>query len=340
MITIHDVARAASVSISTVSRVVNGDPTVHPALRRQVEDAVHQLGYRPNAAARSLRRTRTETIAAVITDLPNPVSTEIVHGIESVARRRRVNLFLCDTRGSLRVQRAHIESLAERRVDGVIINSVGAHREELAALIEADIPVVIISRRAPGTGFAELIVDEHGASRAAFQSLFDLGHRRIGLVTHRFKVPAGDPMTSPHARIAAYRHAHSAAGERVDESLIVAALTVDEAHANTVALLSRPDRPTALVVGTHPYLADCLLAVRRAGLRIPEDLSLIAYGDSRWTEVHQPPITVIRMNYTEYGRRAAELLFAAGAGTATERTLFQQAELVTRGSCAPAPGAG
>ncbi|MGD9889812.1 MAG: LacI family DNA-binding transcriptional regulator [Dehalococcoidia bacterium] len=339
MTTIHDVAHAASVSISTVSRVVNGDPTVHPALRRQVEEAVQQLGYRPNAAARSLRRTRTETIAAVITDLPNPVFTEMIHGIESVARHRHVNLFLCDSRGSLRIQRAHVESLAERRVDGVIINAVGDHQQELAPLIEGGIPLVIISRRAPGTGFAELIVDEQDASVAAFQSLLDLGHRRIGLVMHRFRAPASGPVTSPHARIAAYRQAHALAGTPVDESLIVTPLTINEVYASTVALLSRADRPTALVVGAHPFLADCLLAVQRVGLRIPDDLSLIAYGDSRWTEVHQPPISVIRMDYIEYGRRAAELLFAVGADAATDRSLFQRAELVMRDSCAPAPGA-
>jgi len=143
MANIHDVARAAHVSISTVSRVVNHDPAVHPALRVAVEEAVRALRYRPNAAARSLRLARTSTVGVVVFELANPALITIVQEVERIARGRGVSIFLCESAGDFDAQGAHLERLLERRVDGVIVHPFGPYHAQVAPVREAGIPVCL-----------------------------------------------------------------------------------------------------------------------------------------------------------------------------------------------------
>jgi LacI family transcriptional regulator len=335
--TIRDVAREANVSIGTVSRVVNGHASVHPQIRQEVERAIRQLGYRPNAGARDLRRGRTGTIGVVISDLSNPIFTPSVQGIERVAGARGTSLFLCDSAGFANAQALHLERLHERRVDGVILHPTGSYQAQLAQFADAGIPVVLIGQRRPTGAAAEVVVDEYDASLDAVRLLLRLGHRRIGLVLQQFGAAPFLQTSAQNDRVAAYRQAHDAAGVAVDDSLIVAAPDAAVAQSSVEALLSQSSRPSALLCGAHPYAPDLLAAVRDAGLTIPDDLSFISYGDSPWARVYHPPLTVIRTDYPEYGRRAAELLFAIIDGRPTAGPLRQRSELVVRGSCAP-PG--
>jgi LacI family transcriptional regulator len=332
---IHDVARSANVSISTVSRVMNGDQTVHPALRDVVQDAVRRTGYRPNAAARSLRLARTNTIGVIVSDMLNPPFTSIVHGIARAAGERGVSLFLCDAGGSVEVQAAHLGRLHERRVDGVVIHPIGRYHRQVEPLRKDGIPVVIIGQRAPSGGHTEIVVDEDDASYEAVRHLLDMGHRRIAVVTRRWST-SSDSSTGG-SRVAVYRRAHADAGVPVDESLIFRSPGGEKTHAIVRELLRRPDRPTALICGIHSDAPEMLAAAKEAGLSIPGDLSIFSYGDSRWAQVHTPPLAVIRSDYDLYGRRAAGLLFALTAGEDEPVTLHHQAEFVARDSCAP-PG--
>jgi LacI family transcriptional regulator len=336
--TIRDVARSANVSVSTVSRVVNGDPAVHPVLRGQVEDTVRRLDYRPNAAARNLRRARTGTVGVVVSELLNPAFVAIVEGIERVASARGVGLFLCDSRTSNAGQAAHLARLHAQRVEGVVLQPFGGYSEQIAPLLRAGIPVVITGNRAPEGELPQVVVREHDASLAAFGLLLRLGHRRIA-----FSVRARGPLHGWSsagilgARLEAYRQAHVLAGVRPDIAQIIPAPGGALTYGLTRALLARADRPTALVCGIHTDAASMLLAVKDAGLRIPRDLSFITYGDSSWTEAYRPGITAIRRDFAAYGDRAARLLFDVAGGVDGDRVLFQDCELIERESCAPPP---
>lgn len=336
MATIRDVASAAHVSIATVSRVVNGDRSVHPGLRQLVEVAIEQLGYQPNAAARSLRLARTGTIGVIVPDLTNPTFTDILHGIEQVAAARGHSLFVCDAAGSFDAQGVHLDRLYGQRVDGILIHPLGPYQEQIAATRAKGIPVILMGQRSPSGMGPEIVVDEHEAAQAAFRTLFELGHRRIGLVIRSYGVEPSLPTASMPIRVRDYREAHAAAGVPVDETLLGAAHTLDEARARAGEMLARRDRPTALIAGMHRFTPGMLLAMREAGLRMPQDVSLIAHGDSLWANAFEPPITVIRLDYSAFGRRAAELFFAVAAGEAADGPLVQRSELVVRGSVAPA----
>jgi DNA-binding LacI/PurR family transcriptional regulator len=334
--TIRDVASAANVSIATVSRVVNGDRSVHPGLRRLVEEAIQRLGYRPNAAARSLRLARTGTIGVIVPDLTNPTFTDILHGIEQVAAARGASLFVCDAAGSFSAQAAHLDRLYGQRVDGILIHPLGPFQAQIAAARATGIPVIVMGQRSPSGMEPEIVVDEEEAACDGFRLLFGLGHRRIGLIVRSYGSEPAQAMASMPVRVRDYRRAHAETGIPVDESLLHSVQTLDEARLIAAEMLSRPDRPTALIAGMHRFTPGMLLAIREAGLRMPRDVSLLAHGDSLWANAFEPPITVIRLDYSEFGRRAAELFFAVGSGESSERTLFQRSELVVRHSCAPA----
>jgi len=338
MTTIRDVARSAQVSVATVSRVVNGDRGVHPLLRRHVEAAVQQLAYRPSAAARNMRRARTGMIGIVVSELLNPAFIAIVEGIERVASERGVGLFLCDSRRSSAAQLAHLARLHTQRVDGVVLQPYGPYREQIEPLLRDGIPVVITGNRSKEGDLPQVVVNEHGASLAAFRLLLGLGHRRIA-----FTVRGREPVAVETAegilgdRLNAYREAHAEASVPLDRTLIVTSPDPHETYHCTRALLRRPDRPSALVCGIHTDVADMLVAVKDAGLTVPRDLSFITYGDSRWTEAHSPAITAIRRDFAEYGTITAALLFALADRKQVEPILSLDCALVERESCAPPP---
>lgn len=337
MSTIHDVARAANVSITTVSRVMNGDARVHPTLRRAVEAAVHEIGYRPNAAARSLRLARTSTIGVVVPSLGNPVMPEIVHGIGRGATERGLGLFLCDSNDSTDQQGAHLQRLHERRVDGVIIYPAGPYAQQIAPLQAAGLPVVVIGQRVARGDGPQVVVDESDASYRATRSLLDLGHRHIAFIAPASASGSRARWGVMGARVAVLKQAHRDAGVPVDPSFIVAAEDSRGTQAAAAALMRRADRPTAVIVGRHAETPAVLLAIKELGLTVPRDVSLVAYGDSCWAEVFDPPISVVRSDYEAFGRRAIDLLQAISDGLAEMTIVHHPAEFVPRGSYAPPP---
>lgn len=330
--TILDVAKLADVSIATVSRVINGDAAVRPRTRRLVEEAITTLDYRPNAAARSLRLARSQTLGLLITDLGNPVYIDVVHGIEDVARAHGYALFLCDAANDAEVANVHLERLYERRVDGLIVYLALEQPPALSLFRDSSRPVVAMGPRAARSGFPAVLVGEIEATVEAIRRVIALGHRRVAIVLR--DVPAG----RFRYRTEPVRRELEAAGIAWDAGLVLTADDGEACRAVVGAALARPNRPTALIVGTHSYTPWALQAVNQAGLRIPDDLSVLAYGDSAWAAAYQPPLTVVHIDYARWGREAATLLMQImEPPSVTPPTLTLRAEVIERGSLGPAP---
>jgi LacI family transcriptional regulator len=334
MTTILDVARLADVSIATVSRVINGDPAVRPTTRRLVEEAIAQLDYRPNAAARSLRLARSHTLGLIVSDLANPIYMEVVHGIESVARAHGYSLFLCDGSNDPEVENIHLERLYERRVDGVILYPAGDLPPAVARFKESKSPVVAMGPAAVRCDLPGVIVNERPATVAAIQRLLALGHRRIGVINR--DVPPG----RFRFRTNPIRQELEAAGI-AGQPTVVDATTEEHCRDLTRALLAGPDRPTALVVLTHLLTPHVLQAVYDAGLRIPDDVSVVAYGDSAWATAHRPPLAVVRIDYRAWGRETAEVLLRriVAPDEKSPKTV-RGAQFIERASIGPPPRSG
>ena len=213
MATITDVARIAGVSVSTVSHVVNGTRTVGPETRGRVVAAIEETGYRQHAVARALRRARTDSIGLVVSDTGQPVFAEMVRGVEHEARAAGFTLLLANSAEDHDLERASVQALRERRVDGLLLAQVSGTDAELVRSMTADgLPVVLIDRLSiPEVD--QVGVENAGPMRALVRHLIDTGHRRIALV-------AGDPGVPTLAeRRSGYEQALETAGIRLDPAL-------------------------------------------------------------------------------------------------------------------------
>jgi LacI family transcriptional regulator len=334
LITIRDVAREARVGVSTVSRVLNGSGYASPEARDRVMTAVDRLGYRPSLAARGLRRARTMTLGLLLPDLANPVFLSLLRGAEHAAQQHGFSLLICNAENSASVQALQMARLYEHRVDGLLLGGVVLTPGDLRAFIEAGIPTappalidgdrVVIPRTVP----------EGAASLEAFRYLIALGHRRIAMIGRGGASP-DTPRIIP-LRLRMYQRALTDAGIGHDPDLVTGAEGAGEFRALVRRLMALPDPPTAWVAASHGLTASLLIGLNELGLHIPDDASLIAFGDSEWALAHRPPLSVVRHDYYAEWRAWTEHLIAT-IEQCPERPSVPtfESEFVLRGSCAP-----
>jgi LacI family transcriptional regulator len=303
MSTIHDVARKAGVSSTTVSHVLNNTRFVSEELRNRVLESVNEVGYRPNILARSLRSGETKTIGLIVPDNSNPFFAEIARHIEDVGFERGYSLILCNSDNSQKKQSTYVDVLLSKRVDGIILISAGEKEDDLSGLFETGIPVVIADREIPEM-FADIVlVDNEAGGYIATKYLIDLGHRRIACVTGPSKV-------SPSAhRVSGYKRALDEAGLMLDPALIVPgdfSLQSGEVALNELLALKQP--PSAVFVCNDLMAIGAIRAAFDHGLRIPDDLSIIGFDDILLAPATFPALTTIAQPKLEIARTTTELL--------------------------------
>lgn len=327
-ITIRDVARRAGVSVGTASRAMNAAPGVMATTRAAVEAAAAELGYKPNAAARALRSRSSRLIGCLFSDLENPLYTRLFNSLQDRwADEGFVTLITASSARADRERRA-IQTFAERGLDAIVIAPGQPDDPELVRLLtDFPAPIFVVDRDVPIA--ADRVEFDHAdAMRRAVGHLAGLGHRRILPVFSNLGTRPGQ------LRHAAFDAAMQAAGLHVTDRIepdspdgtVFAALK---------ARLAGPDRPTAMIVQGTQVLLSALNALANAGLRVPEDVSLIAVGDSAMAEDHVPPITALRMEREALVDVIANQVLArirGQGGDVMQRTL--QYTLVERGSCA------
>jgi LacI family transcriptional regulator len=331
-VTIRDVARAAGVSVGSVSRVLNNSAHVSPDLRFRVEQAVSELGFVPSFFAQGMRGTVTHMIGIIVRDIASPLLARFVRAAqEELEATGYVVLVAChDERKERELDLLRI--LTKRHVDGLIMTTSSEDDAELVRLRELlRVPVVLYDREIPRTCDSVRIAHK-AVTRRALDYLLDLGHRRIALVT-------GAPLVFPsRARLEAYDEAFAARGLAVDPRFVRArSFSAFNSFAEICGLLDLADRPTALLLGGIDMLAEALRAVHDRGLAVPGDISLIGAGDSALARLATPPVTVVSWDFANLGQASAHLLKERLTGTAdmAPRHITFPAELVIRGSCAP-----
>jgi LacI family transcriptional regulator len=332
--TLKDVARAAGVSLGTASRVVNRADNVSPAIRNRVDQAIAELGFRPNLMAQSMRRGVSRTVGVLVRDITVPSLASFVTAVEAGLGEDGYAILLASTGDRAAREIDLLRLFAQRQVDGLIMTTGD---ETDPALIEArravGAPTILLDRIGAGGEDCLTVAHADGLDQAV-RALGQLGHRRIGLITGSAQVHPG------RDRIEGYRRGHEASGLSVDPRLIRTEGFGDESGwLAASALLDLPDRPTALIAGSSSMLAGVLRAVRARGLTIPDDLSLIAGSDSDLAALVTPSISVVRWSYDQLGRAAAALLVGRLNGDidSASRRLISPAELVLRNSCGPVP---
>lgn len=339
-LTIYDVARAAGVSVATVSRVLNHHRGVRPGTREQVMRAVRELNYQPNLIASALMTGQTRTVGLLVPDISNPFFAEICRGVEDAGAERGFSLVICNTDERLDLEAQKVNLLRKKAVDGIIFASAEVGDANIVELQQAGYPIVLISREVDGIEANSVSVDDFQGGYLATKHLIGLGHRRIAHL-------AGPLRTRPGLyRKKGYEAALEQADIEVDPALIAAGeFNLQSGRAMARALLERlPEPPTAVFAGNDLIAIGAIKELRQAGLRVPADVSVVGYDHTALAEVADPPLTSIAQPMHEMGRRAMELLLAAIAESPSATRTHQivlPPRLVVASSTAAAPtGAG
>jgi LacI family transcriptional regulator len=331
--TITDVASEAGVHPSTVSRVLNGHAgsTIRPATRERVLAAADILGYRPSALARSLRLQRTLTLGMLVPDITNPFFSSIIKGAEDAARERGYNLILCNSEDQAEREAAYLLLLRERQVDGVLIASSQMADETIEGLRADSFPFVLVNRAAQDGEDLAVVVDNHAAAVEVVAHLAALGHRRIGHIAGPQNTTTGrDRREGYEAGVRAHGLAH-------EPALVVEADAFSEDAGNRALgiMLAGPARPTAVFAANDLIAVGMLQRLRRIGVRVPDDLSIVGFNDIPLAGLLEPALTTVRVPQLAMGVAGAHLLIDRLEGRPIgEIRLTLPTELVIRASSA------
>ncbi|MEU3346824.1 LacI family DNA-binding transcriptional regulator [Streptomyces sp. NPDC006700] len=326
--TIRDVAARAGVSKSLVSLVLRGSGSVRPEKRQAVLAAVEELGYRPNAAARSLSERRTRTVGVLLNDMRNPWFVELLDGLNSRLHDAGLHMLLADGHLNRRLGEDLTRTFTELRVDGLV--AVGTLRDPRALRVAAGrVPTVVAGTREPELPGVDVVAgdDERGA-RLATEHLIALGHRHIAHIAGLGAV--GELRRRGYE--AALR-AHGLAGTALVEQ---GDLTEEGGYRATVRLLSRTRRPTAVFAANDMACVGALSAAEESGLRVPGDLSLAGYDNTYLSRLRHLWLTTVDNASHDVGRRAAQRLLDRIDDPHLPRTVdLTSPVLEVRGTTAP-----
>jgi len=323
--TMSDVARAAGVSLKTVSRVVNREPGVRPETSERVRCAIETLGFRRNEAARALRQGRvSRTLGLVIEDMANPFYFGIMRGVEEAVRALGLLVIATSSDESGERERELTLALCERRVDGLILVPAADDHSYLLPEMRLGVRIVFLDRPPQGIDADTVLVDNVGGAEAATSHLLAQGHRRVAMV--------GDTPTLFTAiqRLEGYRTALERHGIPYDECLVrLGRHDVGAAERAADELLALPDPPTAIFAGNN----RSTIGVLRASARDGRPIALVGFDDFELAELLPVPVTVVAADSVELGRQAALLLLERLAGRdGGPATVVVPTTLVPRGS--------
>lgn len=336
--TLLAVARASGVDPSTVSRVLREDPAVRvrPSTRERIKATARKLGYVPNVHARSLAMRRTMALGLIIPSAANVVYEPIIQGAEAAARSAGYVMLLTESSDLGEANTAYTELVLGGRVDGLLIAS-GTRRESLPkVLLQAGTNCLILNRRIRGPVPSIIEDDERGMARGV-EKLIGLGHTRIACLAGPVDVDTAA------RRLAGYKQAMRAAGLPVPHSYVQRA-PFDEAGGSEAMqrLIGLPRPPTAVAVSSLVAATGALAACHSAGVRIPRDMSVIAFHDAKVADYLIPSLSTIRMPLFELGEMATRSLVDMIRGREIpplQRLCMPEPEVIQRASVA-APGAG
>lgn len=305
---IEDIARAAGVANSTVSRALRDNPLISSDVRAHIQQLAREMGYTPNAIAQSLQNRRTNTVGLIVTSIADPFFGDVAKGVEQGAQAAGLSVVLSASHNDPAQEQAIIETFQRRRVDGIIVADSQISRNHAGPLARADVPTVLINSQAEqASSLHSVAVDDAYGAQLATEHLLHLGHRKVGYigVSNRPK--------SNRDRQESFCNALGAAGAAPQPEQIVIApaeegLNDDVAtgHALLAPLLHAD--VTAVFCYNDMIAIGVLMACRDEGIRVPHELSVVGFDDIALAQYVTPPLTTIHQPKIELGRLAIETL--------------------------------
>ena len=327
--TIKDVAKHANVSIATVSRILNSTSTGYSAkTKKLVMEAVEELEYKPNAVARGLKNTKTQTIGVLFPEISGMVSAELLHGIEKVTHSLGHSVIVCNTASQGEKTLDYLKLLSEKRVDGILFASEEMKQEYYEAIKAMNIPAVLVSTKSPKYPLPYVKVDDRDASYTATSYLIEKGHKKIGMISgikedpiagyprmDGFKAAMKDQLGNENPPIV------SAQGFSYEDGLLMFRKLVAAA----------PDT-SAIFAASDEMAIGAMAAAYRMNIKIPGDISIIGYDNLKIAEMATPPLTTLSQPLREMGGKATELLFEALKTSEPTQSIIMPHQIIERES--------
>jgi LacI family transcriptional regulator len=332
-VTIKDVARQAGVSIQTISRVINNRPDVSPQTRKRIQAVIKEMGYQPFTNARGLAAKRTYTLGLVTADFSDFWFSQVVTGAEKEAQEHGYGFMLGNSTCDPKDEPKFMRLLTQRHVEGVLFIRANCENEyiHLLRLKEFGVPVVTTGHHLPETGLAMVDVDNVGGGLKATEYLISLGHKRIAMLT------GPSDWKSVHDRTEGYLLALQNAAIPADQELILNGSWLHRSgYENTKKLLEKGITFTSIFAHNDRIARGAIHALYEAGLKVPEDISVIGYDDIPEAEFSDPPLTTIRQPAAEIGQAATKFLIQMieDSNVAPKQIMFDTT-LIVRSSCKP-----
>lgn len=331
-VTIKDVARESGVNISTVSRALNDEYGVHPRTRQLVAAVAARLNYRPNRVARGLVTGRSNSLALIVSDIRNPFFAEVARGAEDAARAAGCDLVLCNSDLDAGKQMQYVQSLLEKRVDGILMNSVAVlSRAQQQQLARCPVPIVLLNRAASQKVFSSVHADNELGGELAARHLVSLGHRDIAHITG----PKHHGNLTDRAR--GFLKVLQSATKPCQPVVLHGENSFLGAIELTQKLLKDHRNSTAIFAANDIMAFGAARAIYETGRRIPDDISLIGFDNIELSSVLHPPLTTIHQPRYEMGKAAVEILMRRSAKSADRKPEHQilGVQLIERQSCGP-----
>lgn len=326
--TIRDVAAAAAVSVATASRALNDVGNVTESTRRRVVAAAEKLSYVPHSGARSLSTKRTQSIGVVLPDLHGDFFSELIRGIDRVARMQGLHLLLSCSHGDAR-ELASALRVMRGRVDGLLVMSPHVDSGVLAANLPPSMAAVLINPRHADARFSTLTVDNHGGACAMVRHLVGRGHQRIALIS------GPEANFDAQERLRGYQDTMAELRSGTPTLVLHGDFTEESGYRAGRQLVSMVQRPDAVFAANDMMAVGCLFALNEAGVDVPGEVALAGFDDVPIARFVHPPLTTVRVRITELGELALERLVmaiqAGGQDKVTSQVL--RSELVVRNSC-------
>lgn len=337
-ITIKDIAKQAGVSHSTVSRALHGSPLLSEETVERIRQLAVEMGYFPSAAARSLKTNRSRALGVIVSAIDDPFFSEILQGIEEIAQGHSYSMLMAASQRDPERERAIVQDMRERQVDGLIICSASFSAEQRRKLLEYGIPIVVVNNQAAEEYRYSIYHDDVNGSRQVTRHLIKLGHTRIAYL--------GNALSGRTTldRLAGFRQEMDAAGLDVPDEYVfeVPGGGPEDGLASFNHFLELSNRPSALFCFNDLLAIGVLKGLQSAGLRVPEDFSVVGFDNILFSAYTDPPLTTLDQPKRYIGAEAARLILGlldpvAGEVTPGQEIQRLKGRLLVRGSTARPP---
>ncbi|HBU81043.1 MULTISPECIES: LacI family DNA-binding transcriptional regulator [Paenibacillus] len=325
MATIKDVAKLAGVALSTASYALNGDSKVSAKTKAKVLDAARELNYRKNGFAMDLKRSRTNTIALILTDLSGPYYSELIRSVQDVALANGYDLIACSSMGGR--DSTAVRFLREKRVDGAIILAHNIHDDILVESAGDRFPIIVMDRQLTSNHLVNVLVDGEQGGYLATRHLIQKGHKTIAYIS-------GPSNSYDNAlRYQGYLRAMQEAGlEEKSKWRLSGNFVREGGYSATKMMVMQGELPSAVFYGNDEMAIGGLKAFEESGISVPNDISVIGFDDIQLSEYVHPPLTTVRQPKHEAGSLAGHLLFQMLNGEAVNPSYTLTIDLVERES--------